>query len=86
MKIKLLRNIGIDGKLHKIGEVVEVTRTFGMQLIGSQRAVIAPVEDGTEGEPEPATGGVISTVDGVAPFPEGEPEPAKPTAKNGRGK
>lgn len=84
MKIKLLRNIGIDGTLHKIGEVVEVTRAFGLQLISAKRAEAVNVKG--EPEPEAATGGVISTEKGVAPFPEGEPEPAKPTAKNGRGK
>jgi hypothetical protein len=84
MKIKLLRNIGIEGKIYQTGEVVEVNRTFGLQLISAKRAEAVTVEG--DPEPEPATGGVISTENGVAPFPEGEPEPAKPTPKNGRGK
>lgn len=84
MKIKLLRNIGIGGKFHSTGEVVEVSRQLGLELIGGKRGEPVDVKD------EPVSGGVISTENGLEPFPaeEDDEEPAKPTkpAKPGRGK
>jgi hypothetical protein len=71
MKIKLLRNIGIEGVHTLAGTEVEVSRSLALQLIGSGRAEQA------DGKTEP-TGGVISTESGLEPFPESEPEPEKP--------
>lgn len=68
MKIKLLRNIGISGNFHKIGDLVDVPRIFGLELIGSKRG------EAVDGD-GPKTGGVITTEDGLKPFPEGEKEP-----------
>jgi len=90
MKIRLLKNIGIDGKHTPAGSIVEVPHTLALDLIGARRAVRE------DGEPEP-TGGVISTENGLVPFPEEEttteepagdtePEPAKPADKPKRGK
>lgn len=76
MNIKLLKNIGIEGKHTPAGTVVDVNLTLARELIGTGRAVRI------DGEEEP-TGGVISTENGLEPFPEGEAEPAKP-AKPGK--
>lgn len=38
MKIKLLRNIYIDSKMHEVGETLEVNETFGFELIASNKA------------------------------------------------
>jgi len=71
MKIRLLKNIGIDGKHTPAGSIVEVPRSLALDLIGACRAVRE------DGEPAP-TGGVISTENGLEPFPE-EEEPAGET-------
>ena len=81
MKIKLLKNVGIDGKHTPAGTVVDAPHTLAKDLIGSGRAVA--VEDEAEAE-------VVTSTEGTTPFPEAsvestsepESEPAKPTRKN----
>jgi hypothetical protein len=72
MKIKLLKNIGIDGQHTPAGSIVEVPRPLALDLIGAGRAVRE------DGKTEP-TGGVISTESGLVPFPEDEATAEAPT-------
>lgn len=83
MKIKLLKNIGIDGKHTPAGTIVDAPLTLARDLIGTARAV--EVTDEAEAEVETKT-------EGTAPFPEAshepanepEAEPAKPTRKSSK--
>jgi hypothetical protein len=52
MKIKLLRNIGIDGKHCKAGTIVEVSHSVGKDIIGSGRA--SEVLETVKEKPKPA--------------------------------
>lgn len=60
MKIKLLRNVGIDGKHTPAGTIVNVTPSLARDLIASGRAIVAT-------DDEPAE--VESETEGTAPFP-----------------
>ena len=60
MKIKLLRNTGIDGKHTIAGTIVDVTPSLARDFIASGRAIVAT-------DDEPAE--VESETEGTAPFP-----------------
>lgn len=48
MKIKLLKNIGIEGSHTEAGTVLEVSERLGLELVGNGRAELAAEEVETE--------------------------------------
>lgn len=72
MKIKITRNIGIDGQHVTIGTIVDAPETLANQLIGSGRAISVETEAKAE---------VVTSTEGARPFPEEEIE--KPTTRRG---
>ena len=71
MNIRLLKDMGIDGKHTPAGTVIEADAGFARYQISLGRA------EAVGSEVKPAKG-VISTTEGLAPVPENEPEPEKP--------
>lgn len=72
MKIRLLKNMGIEGKHMLAGTVIDADAGFARYQISLGRA------ESVDAEAKPPKG-VISTTEGLAPVPENEPEkPEKP--------
>lgn len=60
MKVRIARNLGIGGIFHKAGDIVEVNKMLGLELIGGGRAELIDGEaeqqkqiTGTESIQEP---------------------------------
>ncbi len=53
MKIKLLRNIGIQGVHTEAGTVVDVAEVLGLELVGNGRAELPAIKEEAEAKPEP---------------------------------
>jgi hypothetical protein len=52
MKIKLLRNIGIQGVHTEAGTVVDVAEVLGLELVGNGRAELPAIKEEAEAKPE----------------------------------
>lgn len=77
MKIRLLNCVLIDGAPTDAGTEIDLPKLDAESLV---RRLMA---EHVEPQPEEPTGGVISTENGLAPFPV-EPPPPAPTRRNAR--